>query len=291
VSARDLTLLLCASTLAATALAGCSDGETLRVTASAGAGDAGADAAEVAPPPTPTVRTMVQRGLFGTARPTSLLIDPTFDQGSPGIGRWLVNGGAAPPAVMQQAILSDAPTGVGMTAGVAEDDPGVGGAIGAISFVTQVPGGAGPFRVGLWLSVDPRENQPTPTSLVRVSFAQAWADKGTPSTLDVPLVAEATRTIGARTWYRFEAQAPGPNPIGSLMTIRLRASTYRWYLLAPEVTPLALEAGADTTTKSLTAVHLRVADDEELALYRAYRDQPVPRVPPSQLPKRTRGLP
>lgn len=285
--------LACAALALTTALLGCGGDEIVRP-AAATATDAGVDATDAAPP-SATVRTMVQRGLFGAAKPTNLLLDPTFEQGSPGIGRWFFNGGGTAPAVLQQAILSDSPTGVGLVAGVAEDGPGPGTSGNAISFVTQVPGGAGPFRVGVWLSVDPRENQPSPPSLVRISFAQSWAEKGSPSTLDVGLVADATRVIGARTWYRFEAEAPGPNPFGSLLTIRLRTSSYRWYLLAPEVTPIALDGApsgdAGPTTRARAVARLREADDEELALFRAYRRQLFPGVPASELPRRSRATP
>jgi hypothetical protein len=236
----------------------------------------------------PSTRTMVHRGLLGGSAIASLVLDPTFDTGSPGIGRWRFAAGQATPTVTQQAVLSDSPFGVGLTAGVVSDVRAPGqGSPSAVSLTAEIPGGAGPFHVGLWISVDAIENESSPPTLVKVSLVQAYATKGTPAAVDVPNDPTATRVIGTRTWWRFEGDAPGPNAIGSFFLIRLRASKYRWYLQAPEVVPAPL-----ASTKWLElAKRVRVADAEELALVADYRAQPFPRVPPSELPKRTRAFP
>jgi hypothetical protein len=243
--------------------------------------------ASVAPPTPPPPRTLVRRGLFGDAAVANLLLDPTFEQGQPGVGRWTINPTGQPPSVVQQAILSDSPAGVGLTAGVFQDVPAPGGSLMKINVTTQVPGGAGPFHVGLWVAVDPRENQPTVTSLVTITFAQLWAEKGAPTKLDVPLAPAQTRRIGERLWYRYEAEAPGPNPIGSMLTIALKPSRYRWYLQAPEVVPAPLVPQSAPLPRPVA----RPLDAEDIELMRAYRRQKFPSVPPGELPRRPRAMP
>jgi hypothetical protein len=241
----------------------------------------------VAPPSPPPPRTLVRRGLFGDSAVANLLLDPTFESGEPGVGRWMINPTGQPPSVVQQAILSDSPAGVGLAAGVFQDVPANGAATARFSLTTQVPGGAGPFHVGVWVAVDPRENLPSPTSLVTVTFAQLWAENGTPTKVDVPLAAERTRRIGERTWYRYEGEAPGPNPIGSMLTITMKASRYRWYVQAPEVVPAPL------VTQSLKIARpvARPLEAEDVELMRAYRRQKFPSVLPSVLPRRQRSMP
>ena len=244
----------------------------------------------IAPPSAAPPRTLVQRGLFGDAAAGNLLLDPTFEQGENGVGRWEFNPLGNPPSVAQQALLSDSPAGIGLAAGVVQDLSASGGAWSAIVLITLVPGGVGPFHVGVWLSVDPRENQPSAPSLVTISFAQLWIEKGTPTKIAVPLAADRTRALGGRTWYRFEAEAPGPNPIGSLLTIVLKPSRYRWYLQAPEVVPAPL-ATQEKQARRLAQPPTRPLEAEDVALMRAYRSQRFPRVAPSVLPRRQRSLP
>lgn len=241
----------------------------------------------ITPPTAPAPRTLVQRGLFGDAAVANLLLDPTFEQGEMGVGRWAINLFGQPPSVVQQALLSDSPAGVGLAAGVVQDVPAAGASLMKITLATQVPGGAGPFHVGLWLAVDPRENQPSATSLVTVTFAQLWAEKGSPIKIDVPLAPDQTRRLGGRTWYRYEAEAPGPNPIGSLLAITLRPSRYRWYLQAPAVVPAPLVP----QSRALTRPIARPLDPEDVDLMRAYRRQKFPSVLPSELPRRQRVMP
>lgn len=278
-----------AATLLAPALAACGGNAELGPSPSPTTTTTATGTATIAPPTPPPPRTLVRRGLFGDAAVGNLLLDPTFEQGQPGVGRWAINPTGQPPSVVQQAILSDSPEGVGLTAGVIQDEPAAGASTMRLSVTTQVPGGAGPFHVGVWVSVDPRENQPSVPSLVTVTFAQLWAEKGSPTKVDVPLAPERTRQMGNRTWYRFEAEAPGPNPIGSMLTIALKPSRYRWYLQAPEVVPAPLVA--KSLELKLARPVTRPLDAEDIELMRAYRRQKFPSVPPSELPRHQRSMP
>ena len=240
--------------------------------------DAGSAAPPVAPPSAAPKRTLKTVGLFGDLPVHNLVIDHTFDTGSPGVGRWysslgsgLTGTGPDPSTV----VTSSSPHGMSLAVGAVSDTP-EGAAPRTFSLLAQVPGGTGPFLVSLWLSTERPLEGDLPT-LVRVSLASATA--GTLVGAEIPRDEAATRTIAGRTWYRFEGEVAGDQKLGAFLVVRLRASRNRWWLQAPFVAPKALLASASLATAS-APIARPVArpfalDDAERAAIAAYRRIPL----------------
>lgn len=187
--------------------------------------------APVAPPPTVVPRrTMTTVGLFGGTSMDNLILDPTFDDGGPGIGRWIARTSDGSELAFSQRVTAGAPRGAGLPVGVFEDTH-------AFTLLAQVVGGVGPYVGRLWVTTDTGGDEGA-LALVKVSLAGAGAS-GLSST-DLPRVPEATRVLDGRTWSLFEGEAKGPFALGGFLIVRVRASKQRFLLQAPEVLPKAL---------------------------------------------------
>jgi hypothetical protein len=208
--------------------------------------------------------------LFGASAIENLLIDPTFTDGSPGIGRWYANLGTSlngdGPAIVQ-TILSASPLGMSLPVGSIADAPETGSPR-TISLIAQVPGGEGPYAVSLWLSTEKPVDDPL--ALVRVSVANA-ASTGL-SGVEIPFEATAARTVGGRVWHRVRGEAPGPFAMGAYLVIRFRPSTHRWLLQAPEIVPRAL---LPTEAPMMLVGKPIELEPAELAAIAAYRRIPL----------------
>jgi hypothetical protein len=250
----------CALTLAAVAGAlGCGSSE---VPQQHPAPDVGVVEIDAAPAPK-SIRTLKNVPLFGGTAIENLLIDPTFEPGDTGIGRWFSSMGTGlsldGPA-LSQLVLSDAPLGLSLPIG------SVMHATRTFSLVAQVPGGSGPYVVSLWLSTDkPLDGDLT---VVRVALANAV---GTGLT-GTEIVADEERTLAGRVWHHYRGEVAGPFTMGAYMTIRFRASKNRWFLQAPEVVPKKLITG---DPKMLLGKPFALDADERAAVA-AY--QRIPRI-------------
>lgn len=219
-------------------------------------------------------RTMRSSPLFGETTIDNLLIDPTFEEGGPGIGRWYSNSGistlnANGPRIGQR-ILSASPIGIALPVARVFDITDE-GKTRAFSLLAQVPGGVGPYVVSMWLSTERPLEAPLGDT-VRVGVANAGASGGI-TAVEVTVDESLTRTIAGRTWLRFRGEVPGPYPIGAFMTIRFKGSRNVWYLQAPEVVPKALLAPAQTM--SLKLARPMDLDAEERAGIAAYQRIPL----------------
>lgn len=229
------------------------------------------DAGIEAPPP---VRTMKTVGLLGGSSVHNLLIDPGFDDGDFGIGRWLSNSGGAidgagPP--LSQVVTSSSPLGIALPVGAVGDET----TSRSVTLLAQVPGGTGPFVVKLWVATQ----SPIPpggkgvADLVRVSIASATG--ASLGGIDVPIDEAASRTIDGRTWTLFRGEVPGPFALGAFMLIRCKPSRNRWWLQAPEVVPKALaEPLPEAKSWSAPLVRRTLDADERRAIER-YRKMPL----------------
>ncbi|MBI2388685.1 MAG: hypothetical protein HYV09_03625 [Deltaproteobacteria bacterium] len=216
------------------------------------------------------VRTMKQVGLFGGTSVDNLLIDPSFDEGNPGIGRWYSNLGTAlagngPP--VEHVVTSSSPIGVSLPVGAVSDVP-ESGSPRTFSLIAQVPGGKGPYVVSLWLATEKEPIGDLPT-LVRVSLAGATA--GGINGSEIPREDESTRVIDGRTWVRYRGEVGGPFTLGAYVVVRFRGSKNRWWLQAAEVLPKQLL----TETKTLRVALPFDLDDAERAAIREYRRIPL----------------
>lgn len=218
-------------------------------------------------------RTMKSVPLFGETPVHNLLIDPTFETGNPGIGRWYSNIGtglnAEGPRVVQ-SILSASPNGMSLPVGMVADVPEEGKPR-AFSLLAQLPGGTGPYVVSLWISTD-KPIDTAVTEWVRVGVANATGGGGIGG-VEVPLDPEHQKTIGGRTWHHFRGEVPGPFALGAFLTLRFKASRTQWWLQAPSVVPKGLLAPAET--KSLKRALPIELDAEERAGIAAYRRIPL----------------
>jgi len=227
---------------------------------------------DAGPPPQPK-RTMKSVPLFGDTPIYNLLIDPTFDDGNPGIGRWYSNLGTSLNAEgphVAQAILSASPSGISLPVGMVADVP-EGGKPRAFSLLAQLPGGTGPYVVSLWVSSDKPLGAPV-TDWVRVGVASATGTGGIGG-VEVPLDPEQQKTINGRIWHRFQGEIAGPFALGAFITLRFKASRTQWWLQAPVVVPKGLLAPAET--KSLKRAWPIELDAEERAGIAAYRRIPL----------------
>ena len=232
--------------------------------------DVGLAAVEVDAAAPAAVRTMKTVSLFGDTAVGNLLIDPTFDDAGPGVGRWLSNLGTSPTGggpTIEQIVLSDSPASASIALGAMSDIPEKGSPR-TFSLVAQVPGGTGPYIVSLWVSSD-KPTEGDLTTLVRVSLANASGISI--SGFEIPH--ESERTIAGRVWHHYRGEVAGPFSMGAYMMVRLRASRTRWYLQAPEVVPSKLMAS--DTAKALVGKHV-LLEPEERAAIAAY--QRIPRV-------------
>jgi hypothetical protein len=228
-------------------------------------GDAGA-----APePPRASKRTLRQVGLFGSMSTSNLLLDPTFDTGSPGIGRWYSNlgtglsGNGPDPSTL---VTASAPEGMALPVATVADVPET-GAPRTFTLLAQVPGGTGPYVVSLWLSTE-RPLDGELSSLVRVSLATV---AGSLTGAEIPRDVNATRTIAGRTWHRYQGEVPGNVALGAFLVVRFKGSKNRWWLQAPSVVPKGLLA-APTAFEVAASYAL---DDAERSAVRAYRRMPL----------------
>lgn len=185
-------------------------------------------------PAAPPRRTMVNVGLFGGTSMDNLILDPTFDDGGPGIGRWIARASDGSSTGFAQRVTADAPQGASLPVGVFEETR-------AYTLLAQVTGGAGPYVARLWVTTDAGGGE-LALSLIKVSLANAGAS-GLAST-DIPVAPEATRVLGGRTWSLFTGEAKGPFPLGAFLIVRVKGSKQRFLLQAPEVIPRALLGGA-----------------------------------------------
>lgn len=186
------------------------------------------------PPPVVARRTMTTVGLFGGTSMDNLILDPTFEDGGPGIGRWIARTSDGSELAFSQRVTAGAPQGAGLPVGVFEDAH-------AFTLLAQVVGGVGPYVGRLWVTTDSGGDEAA-LGLVKVSLAGAGAG-GLLST-DLPRVPEATRVLGGRTWWLFEGEAKGPFALGGFLIVRVRASKQRFLLQAPVVLPRALTGAA-----------------------------------------------
>jgi len=227
---------------------------------------------DAGPAPSPA-RTMKSAPLFGETAIYNLLIDPTFDEGSPGIGRWYSNLGTSLNAEgprIGQSILSASPVGIALpVAKVA--DIGDDGKTRSFSLIAQLPGGTGPYVVSLWVSSE-RPLDAAVTDWVRVGITNAVGATGLTG-VEVPLDPDLQRTIAGRTWHRFRGEVAGPFVLGAFVTLRFRASRTQWWLQSPEVVPKGLLATAET--KSLKVAKSIALDAEERAAIASYRRIPL----------------
>ncbi len=218
-----------------------------------------------APVAKPAVRTLRQVPLFGGTAVENLLIDPTFDGGSPGIGRWYSNSGTTlnlEGPSLGQLVLSDAPVGLALPVGTVAD------AKRTFSLIAQVPGGSGPYVVSLWLATDEPLAGDLAT-LVRVSFANSSSSGLSGSELPRE---EEPRTLAGRVWHRYRGEVAGPFTMGAYLVIRFRPSKNLWYLQAPEVVPKKLMTGEP----KLLLGQAFALDADERAAVAAY--QRIPRI-------------
>jgi hypothetical protein len=199
-------------------------------------------AAEHAVTPGAPVRTMKNVPLFGESSVQNLLIDPTFEDGDPGIGRWYVNitSGGLPIA---QTVTAASPMGMSLPVGVVTGFPeGATGKPKPISMMAQLPGGKGPYTVSMWATTEAIADQEQ-AKTIRLTLAQITGGKG----LDLGIDPASTRVIGGRTWVRFSGIAVDGSgkeipsfTLGAILKISISASTAKFWLQAPEVVPKPL---------------------------------------------------
>jgi hypothetical protein len=180
--------------------------------------------------------------LFGGTSVQNLLIDPTFEDGDPGIGRWYVNitTGGLPIA---QTVTAASPMGMSLPVGVVTGFPdGATGAPKPIAMMAQIPGGKGPYAISLWATTEAPGGADLGKT-IRVTLAQITGGKG----LDIGVDAASTRVIGGRTWVRFSGLAlDGAGKeipsftLGAILKINMASSKTRFWLQAPEVVPKPL---------------------------------------------------
>ncbi len=205
-------------------------------------------------PAAPPRRTLKNVGLFGGTSMDNLILDPTFDDGGPGIGRWIARASDGSSTSFAQRVTADAPKGAALPVGVFEETR-------AYTLLAQVTGGAGPYVARLWVTTDAGGGDAA-VALVKVSLANA-VGAGLAST-DIPVAPEATRVLGGHTWSLFTGEAKGPFPLGGFLIVRVKSSKQRFLLQAPEVIPRALLGG--TPALSLRkAPEPRPLDAEEAA--------------------------
>ena len=211
--------------------------------------------ATIAPP-----RTLVQVGLFGGTSTDNLILDPTFDHGGPGIGRW-INSVDGKSSDFGQATDARTPKGSSLPYGIFENEK-------SMTLLAQLPGGPGPYVARLWVSSESGGGDAT-LAAVKVSLANA-AGSGLTST-DVPSDPASTRVLGGRTWTLFTGEAKGPFPLGGYLIIRVKATKQRWWMQGAEVLPKAL-----ASTMALRVVPTpRPLDTDERAAIEVYRAQPL----------------
>ncbi len=221
----------------------------------------------------PQIRTLKQVGLFGETNVQNLVLDPSFEDGSPGIGRWIVSSTATEPPALLPMITSNAPNGVSLRVVSVSDIPASGTANPrAFSVMAQLPGGTGPFVAQVWISTEKPVDLATLTPLVRVSISPASSTSPT-SGSELPLDPTATRVIDGRTWLLYRGEITGPFQVGAWFSIRMRGSRNKWWLHAPEFVPKALLAEAQT--KSLHLARPHALDADELSAIARYRRIPL----------------
>ncbi|MFI5301658.1 MAG: hypothetical protein ACHREM_26515, partial [Polyangiales bacterium] len=142
--------------------------------------------------PAPPVRTLVDVPLFGDTSPGNLLIDPRFEDGAYGYGRWYVFT-AKTVQHFTNLVTSDAPDGVAFPVGIFSD------ATETLNAEAEIVGGPGPFSAQIWVTTK------DPTASIAglfVTVFSASASSGSPSPggvyelVDVPTSA---KTIAGRT--------------------------------------------------------------------------------------------
>ncbi len=201
------------------------------------------------------VRTLKQVGLLGGTPMENLILDPTFDSGGPGIGRWInsVEGKSTP---FGQGVDARTPLGSSLPYGVFENEK-------SFTLLAQLPGGPGPYVARLWVTSE--SGGEGTLAAVKVSLSNA-AGIGLVAT---DLEPGSTRVIGGRTWTQFTGEAKGPFPLGGFMIIRVKATKQRWWMQGAEVLPTAL-----VSTMSLRPnVAPRPLDLDERAAIDVYRAQ------------------
>ena len=112
--------LIVASASSLFACGGASDTPTPTVAEASVAFDAIADIAVDASPPARVVRSLKSVPLFGDTSPANLLIDPAFESGEFGVGRWNASFGTA-PGTFANVAMSDAPVGLAFPVGTLAD--------------------------------------------------------------------------------------------------------------------------------------------------------------------------
>jgi hypothetical protein len=220
------------------ALTGCDDPPRLIEPA----GPAPSTPAAAPAPSSAPLRTMKTVPLFGGSSVQNLLIDPTFEDGDPGIGRWYVNA-ATGSLPLGQTVTAASPLGISLPVGVVTGFPdGATGSPKSISMIAQIPGGKGPYAISLWATTA------TPADIdlgrtIHVTLAQITGPKG----LDIGVDPASTRVIGGRTWVRFAGIAQDsagkdvPSfTLGALLKINMAASKTKFWLQSPEVVPKPL---------------------------------------------------
>lgn len=221
-------------------------------------------AADPAPSSAP-LRTMKTVPLFGGSSVQNLLIDPTFEDGDPGIGRWYVNitTGGLP---IDQTVSAASPMGISLPIGVVTGLPdGATGGPKPISMLAQLPGGKGPYAIGMWATTEAPADADDAKN-IRVTLAQITGAKG----LDIGLDEAATRVIGGRTWFHFSGIAllDKDHPIesftlGAVLTIRMASSKTKYWLQAPEVVPKPL---SDVAGMKIVNQWRELSSDERLEI-------------------------
>jgi hypothetical protein len=216
-----------------------------------------------------SVRTIVERPLFGDTHPQNLLIDPSFSvRRGGGLGNWMALTGDSSQASpsFSSSLLSDSPSGISMaTARLADATASTGNF--ELDLLAQVPGGPGPFTLQAWVStLDAKAS----ASLTGVTFGLLASLDDT----DAVVVAEdpaKARVIAGRTWHLFTGQSAQDLSIGGFVLLSFAASANTWLLQSPEFIPVALDPSPATTVRPATA--------RERALIAKYKHQPKISVP------------
>jgi hypothetical protein len=285
---QGIFALIVASASSLFACGGASDMPTPTVAEASVPFDATADIAVDASPPARVVRTLKSVPLFGDTSPANLLIDPAFENGEFGVGRWNAGFGAA-PGTFANAAMSDAPVGLAFPVGTLADTNPAG--TNELSLTAEVTGGRGPFRAKVWISTQNAAASKDAPSLATISLVAAGnttLDNSGLRTLgksyDLKEDAAARLTLAGRTWHRMVAEIPDTIDAGAFFTLGFRPSKNTWLMQAPEFVPTELLKPVMARTLSLgPRTPGRSATAAELELVRRYRARPLISVPASAL--------
>lgn len=262
----------------------------------AGCGDTAADELEAghppppsappasAPAPGPSPRGLVDLNALPTS-PVNLLLDPGFglvgEQAS--YGSFLAfNDGTYRSFDLKVTFDSRSPAGFGGAVARIEPPGATDTRSNAVTILTSVPGGAGPFRAQIWVSKTTVKGEPAAIALGEDGITASLAD-GTPNgkAYDLEPVADATRTSGAHTWTLLRATIDKALPYGAFFLVHTGNGGGFFRIAAPEIVAQPLVAAVPTRGfgRAVTARAMTATERAVIERYRAIPPRLVPAAP------------